>query len=69
MLRFLNQEQKKSLSSFFTGISVGWFIALFASPNFLSDIKPLTIVSYLVNIIGAIFLSLFVLKEEKNNDE
>lgn len=61
----LNLEQKKSLSSFFNSLAVGWFLALFATPNIAESFNPLTLVIYLVNMIGALYISLFLLKEAK----
>jgi len=63
MLKFINSEQRKALSSFFINIAAGWFIGLF-SVQIFSGITLWIFLRFLVNIIIALFCALYVLKEE-----
>lgn len=60
----LNWEQRKALSSFFISIAVAWFIDAFVSPQISPEFNLLTLIRYLVNMIGALILALMFLKEE-----
>lgn len=59
----LTSGQKQSLSTFFNNIAVAWFVAIFITPTLISNVKLLTIIAYAVNMIVALYLSLFLLKE------
>lgn len=59
----LNFEQRKSLSGFFSSLSIAWFIAIFATPSIVKDFNLLTTLMYIVNMIGALYISLWLLKE------
>ncbi len=61
----LNSFQKEALSSFFNNIAVAWFIAAFITPVISSEIKALTTLQFIVNMMGALYISLFLLKEER----
>lgn len=58
----LNLSQKKALSNFFSNVAVAWFVALFITPS-IRDIDPLTVLRFIANMVFALYLSLFLLKE------
>lgn len=64
MIILLNQDQKKSLSSFFNNVAVAWFVVTFITPAIKPEIGLLTFLVYIVNIIGNIYLSLYLLGKE-----
>ena len=59
----LNSEQRKSLASFFNSLAVAWFVAVFATPIIAFDITALTIVRYLVNMVSALVVAHYLLKD------
>lgn len=61
-----NFDQRKSLSSFFNSIAVAWFVALFIPPTITPYFNPLITVTQFVNMLGALYLSLFIIEKEKN---
>lgn len=65
MLNGLNGSQKKALSSFFVSIAVAWFSAIFAVPVFEPQVNLLTLSRFGINMLGAIYIALFLLKGEK----
>jgi hypothetical protein len=58
-----NIEQRKSLAAFFNSLAVAWFVALFATPSVAKDVSLLTLIQYLVNMLLALFFSLYFLKD------
>lgn len=58
----LNTKQRESLASFFNSIAVGWFLALFSVPFLGSQIPLLTMIQLVVNIVGALYISLYFLR-------
>lgn len=65
----LNMEQRKSLSNFFNGLAVAWAVAVFVGPNVnLSKnliVSLLTIGIYIVNMVVALGISLYLIREPK----
>lgn len=61
----LNSSQRKALSQFFNNIAVGWFVAAFVTPNLASQFQLLTLIGYLINMIGALYISLWFINEEE----
>lgn len=55
------------VSGFFSNVAVAWFVGLFVAPRLSSEFDALTMVRYGVNMIGTLFISLLLLKEEKND--
>lgn len=60
----INSSQKKAISGFFVNIAVAWFVGAFVTPKISPDFDTLTLIRYLANMIGAIVLALFFLKDE-----
>ncbi len=65
MIKRLDRSQKEALSNFFNNIAVAWFIAIFVSPSLASGFSWLTFIAYSFNMIGALYISMALLKEEK----
>lgn len=63
----LNQKQRENLASFFTTIAAAWFVALFVVPKLSNEFDILTVLRFIVNIIGTLAISLYFLKEGKND--
>ena len=61
---FVNASQKRALSSFFSNVAVAWFVGAFVTPVISSEFTLLTIIRYLVNMIIALYLALYLLKED-----
>lgn len=61
----LNFSQKKSLSSFFNNIAVGWFIAGIVAPSLTLEFDLLTLTKVIANILLNLYLSLILLREER----
>lgn len=62
-----NKNQREGLSSFFNNIAVAWFVGLFVVPRLSGEFDILTVIRFIVNIIGALAISLYFLKEDKND--
>ena len=62
-MRLLNFDQRKALSQFFNGVAVAWFAAFFSVPVIEPQISVLTMLQIIANIVGALGLSLYVLKD------
>lgn len=60
----LNFEQRKSLSDFFKSLAVAWFAAAFTVPVVDQQYAPLIIIRFLSNMFIALFVSLYLLKED-----
>ncbi len=63
MIQF-NISQRKALSAFLNNIAAAWFVGLFVAPRLSTEFDTLIILRYLVNIIGALYLSLSLLKNK-----
>ena len=60
----LNQKQREQLSSFFSNIAVGWFSAAFIVIAVSKDMTWLILLKFVGNMLGSLYLSLWLLKEE-----
>ena len=58
----LNNKQKEELASFFTNLAVGWFTAAFIVTAISPDVTVFTFTRYLVNMVGAVSISLLLLR-------
>lgn len=60
----LNLEQRKVLSSFLNSLAVAWFVAAFITPSLEPEVSALTYLTYIANMVFALYLSIAFLKEE-----
>lgn len=58
-----NQEQRKSLSSFFSSLAVAWFVAAFVTPTIEPNVVLLTYAVYISNMLFALYISLVFLED------
>jgi len=65
MHKYLNQKQQESLSSFFSNVAVGWFTAAFIVVSVSKDTTWLILFKFIANMIGSLYISLWLLKERK----
>jgi hypothetical protein len=67
MHKYFNQKQIEQLSSFFSNVAVGWFTAAFIVISVSKDLTWLILLKFIVNMMGSLYFSLWLLKE-KNYD-
>lgn len=63
MVKRPTREQQRLLADFFKDISVGWFVAVFATPVLTKEFNLLTICLYIANMVAALAISFFLAKE------
>lgn len=64
MWQILNLTQRKALSEFFVNVGVAWFAAAFVTPSVVPNFRLLTLLMHVVNMCGAVYLALYLLREE-----
>lgn len=60
-----NPSQRKALSQFFNNIAVAWFVVAFATPNLATQFHMLTLLGYIINMIGALYIALWFIDVEE----
>jgi hypothetical protein len=65
MSRFFNKDQQRLLSDFFSNIAAAYFIGLFVVPKLTSDFDALTVIKYVVNMIGMLVVALWLLNKKQ----
>lgn len=64
MHKYLNKKQRESLASFFSSTAVGWFSAAFIVIYVSPQVTWLIFSKFLVNMMGSLYISMWLLKEE-----
>jgi hypothetical protein len=64
MNTYFNKQQIQQLSSFFSNVAVGWFTAAFIVIVVSKDLTWLILLKFVGNMMGSLYLSLWLLKEE-----
>jgi len=67
MNNYFNKKQIDQLASFFSNVAVGWFTAAFIVVSVSTDVTWLILLKFVGNMVGSLYLSLWLLKE--NNYE